>query len=994
MPLNPTLPLLASGKLRSTFATALAVFALIVSTAFAQTSATGRISGLVTNQATGDLLPGAIVQIADSALSTTTDRSGMYSLNLPGGTHTLVVSFTGLDTARTTVTVEAGKTLVKDFALNSEVYQMEAFVTKGTREGNALAIQLQRQAPNAKTVAATDTFGNPAANPGEMLQRLPGITADITGAEVRTVYIRGMAPTFSNLMVDGDKVAVSAGSSGTRDYQIEQMGTANIESIELIKAPTPDMDASAVAGYVNLIPKRAFDLPGRQITATAGTMWKVRKSGVQGPFKDDADNIDLLAFTYSDVFSVNGGRNNLGVSFNLMRRVGATLQDEVGGFFTGGASAFVFNANPANTLQSTVGTGDIGYAAVSHNAGLSVDYKLSSDTVLFARLAFNSNDQYQEYIREQIVATNNINSFETGSTYAYQAVKPVARATIISSIFPKFSRNYQFSTGAEQKLFHGDGKLTFRTNFSFANINYPNYVDARAVTPAATSTAPGIGYTLDRRGRDSWLPAFTQTAGPSISDSASYTPSVYFHQTQQSPNQLFGTRLDYQHNFDAGVPVFIKVGVKYDSDTREPKRDQDNFTWSPTAPTGVTPYVGYRYAQAQGKYGPFPFLQLPGTGKPGDILKAPANSWIKTPTDAYNDIVQSRTPDAKLTEKIQAAYVSGNMQLGKLRVLGGLRVERTETSITSWDRATNSSNSLSTSLSLDENRARALASFKGIGTRQSKYRNVFPGIHFVYEPVSKLLIRASYNKSIARPPVANLLPNYVVNLDAGTISGGNPNLKPFKSDNFEFSVQKYFEPVGLFEIALFQKSITDYFRTIATAVGTGPDNGFDGQYSGFTVNMPLNTGNARIRGIDASYQQQFSFLPGALRGLGMQASFTYQQAEGNFGTTTFQRQLANFSPRSGNLSIFYRRGGLDARILANYRGKTYVSGSGLSSLYRKERVLLDLKLQYTINRTYQLFLDVTNLMDEPTRTDVMENDIRYLAAWNGIGFSAGVKARF
>ncbi|NDH79870.1 MAG: hypothetical protein EBY70_06470, partial [Burkholderiaceae bacterium] len=57
-------------------------------------------------------------------------------------------------------------------ALTSAVYRLEKFTVSGLREGQALAIQRQSQAENAKTVAATDSFGNPAANPGELLMRL------------------------------------------------------------------------------------------------------------------------------------------------------------------------------------------------------------------------------------------------------------------------------------------------------------------------------------------------------------------------------------------------------------------------------------------------------------------------------------------------------------------------------------------------------------------------------------------------------------------------------------------------------------------------------------------------------------------------------------------------------------------------------------------------------------------------------------------------------
>ena len=71
-------------------------------------------------------------------------------------------------------------------------------------------------------------------------------------------------------------MATSTGTSGSRDYQIEQMGTGNLETVELVKAPQPEQDANAVAGFINLVSRRAFDAAGRRITVTAGTMWRRR----------------------------------------------------------------------------------------------------------------------------------------------------------------------------------------------------------------------------------------------------------------------------------------------------------------------------------------------------------------------------------------------------------------------------------------------------------------------------------------------------------------------------------------------------------------------------------------------------------------------------------------------------------------------------------------------------------------------------------------------
>ena len=222
---------------------------------------------------------------------------------------------------------------------------------------------------------------------------------------------------------------------------------------------------------------------------------------------------------------------------------------------------------------------------------------------------------------------------------------------------------------------------------------------------------------------------------------------------------------------------------------------------------------------------------------------------------------------------------------------------------------------------------------------------------------------------------------------------GNPDLKPYHTDNFEVSVEKYFEPVGLFSVGAFLKQISNYSRSFAATV---PTEGIDGNglYAGYTLTTTRNIGDARVRGIEASYQQQFSFLPGIWRGLGAFANFTYLESEGNFGGLTTTTQLANLAPRSGNGGINFRHRGLDLRFLANWTAEKYKSTVSGIDVYNEARLMLDVKAQYSINRRYDVFLDATNVTDEAPRTDVARNGLKFFKTNQGVGFVAGVRAKF
>lgn len=962
----------------------------------AQGARQGTVSGVVSNQATGDLLPGALITVEGTGITAVAERGGAFNISVPDGTHTLVVSFSGLDTARLPVTVTAGQATTKDVQLTAGVYRMETFSVSGVREGSARAIQAQRQAENPKWVVATDTFGNPAANPGELIQRLPGISTDIVGSEVRTLYVRGMGPGFSSLMVDGEQIATSTGTSASRDYQIEQLGTGNLETVELIKAPQPEQDANAVAGFVNLVSRRAFDAPGRRITLTGGVSWRMRNTD-SSPFEDKVDDLDLLTLAYSDVYSVFGGRKNLGVAFNFNRRVSATTQDETGpGGVLYNFGQTYLNPNSDNPLTRIFGTGDFGYKARAHNAGLAVDYKLTPDAFVYFKFSYNTNDQYQKYYRPGFGnPAANATHFTPDSTYEHSILLPHAGSIGISESTPAFfknSRNYAFSGGTEFKLFDRSTKVELRANHSHANISYPGWVRAQA------RTAGGIGFEIDRRGQDPWYPIFRQTAGPSIYDPASYNMSTYQKQSYKAANDVYGARADVTKIFDTVVPTNIKFGAKYSESTRRPKTDVGYYTWvgadgiPNSSDDSMAPYADLSYSQAEDRYGPFPFMTSPEA--------VPEGYWRQTALNAYNSYATSAASRVRFSEEISAAYIQGSMKLGQLRVLGGVRVEDTETEGTAWVRNTTASwggNSLNNAslapADVEANIARAQRSFVRRNTQTGQYRDVFPGLHFVYEPIESWLLRASFNRSISRPPVPNLIPTVTENLDTNTISTGNPELKPYHSNNFEVSVEKYFEPVGLFSVGVFLKEITDYFRSFSVTV---PSEGLDGSgmYAGYTHSMVRNVGNARIRGIEASYQQQFSFLPGVFKGLGAFANFTYLEAQGDFGTLTQTSRLPQMAPRSGNAGINFRYRGLDTRFLANWTGQKYKGTTSGIDVYNEERLLLDIKLQYSFNRRYDVFLDINNITDEPPRTDISLNGLHFFKTNQGVAFIAGVRGRF
>ena len=988
------------------------------------------VTGRVSNAATGDFLFGAIVTIEGSAVQATADRSGEFSLTLPAGTHVLVASFTGLTPLQHTIEVADGAVATQDFALTTDVYQLDKFVVAGIREGQAAAIQSQRQAMNSKTVAALDAFGNPGAAVGELLQRLPGVSVDIgSNGEPSSIYIRGMNQSFSSMMLDGNPLATTDGQTVAGSYvYLGQVSSSTLESLEIIKAPLPDMDGNAISGYINLRTKRAFDrAPGRRITAALGTKWADLKQDSSVPGKD-RPKLDLFSLDYSEVFSVFGGRNNLGLASSVNFNSGGTYVHEAGPALQTAANNTFFVAPPAagapleplvrgwssgNWNNNTANT----YAKTF---SLNADYKFSADTsVYFKSTATNTatdSGAYPSYFRWRLDVPQAAASFLPGSTYDVVSTNPVGTVSLESVLYKRESEAYTFAGGIEQKILNRSAKLTIDGSYNRNRTTYPAINEVKA-------QITGVGFRLDRRGQDPWLPAITQTAGADWTNPASYAvvPSqpagsrvIWFN----TPAARSSLQADLQKDFATRFPAYLKFGVKRATNAVQSNRKFTYSTFSGPTANGIAPFVGYNIKMGEGHYGPFPFLQTPTTGLPNDLWNNPAN-FTQTPTQIYQSIIDTKGTTTEIKEVISAGYMQGQIKLNHLRVLGGLRVEQTEPSGGSFVRRAittgPNANTFNAALPLSENIARAEANWPVYVRQSAKYNNVFPGLHAVYDIGSGLQARASYNVSITRPGGGQLLPNYNVNDVARTISKGNVELKPYTSDNFEAALQYYFEPVGMLSAGVFLKEITNYFRTSASTVPAGADNGFDGQYEGYTLNMSRNVGNARVRGVELSYSQQYTFLPGILRGLGSYANFTYLQTEGDFGGLTTVKQLANLTPRTYNAGLTYRGHGFELRLLGNYRGKTYIqtltagsataSGTGTGGIigtrvfdvFQDERLLLDVKLQYAINRRYSLYFDIYNLTNEWSFERIFDaygRENKFQAQGNGTVYHAGVKARF
>lgn len=201
------------------------------------------------------------------------------------------VSYVGYSPVELKITIPAGRTLEKDVVLNEGV-ELQEVVVGGAFQGQRRAINAQKSNLGITNVVSADQVGKfPDSNIGDALKRISGINVQYDQGEARFGQVRGTSADLSSVTVNGNRVPSAEGD--TRNVQLDLIPADMIQTIEVNKVVTPDMDADAIGGSINLVTKNSPYK--RSIAATAGTgyNWISEKAQLN------------LGFTYGDRFFNN-----------------------------------------------------------------------------------------------------------------------------------------------------------------------------------------------------------------------------------------------------------------------------------------------------------------------------------------------------------------------------------------------------------------------------------------------------------------------------------------------------------------------------------------------------------------------------------------------------------------------------------------------------------------------------------------------------------------
>jgi TonB-dependent receptor len=952
-------------------------------------AAGGVITGAVSNLATRNLLEGARVAIPRLDRVALTDATGSFLLeDLPPGAHEVVVTYTGLDPEKATIAVTPGGATRRNFDLTAGIYVLETFTVTGEREGNAAAITAQRNADNLKNIVALDAYGNlPNMNASELAVQLPGIAGNLSDeGNITGFTVRGMTTGSNTITIDGALMGSQGG--GARQTRIHTMTGSMFDALEVTKGHTPDKEAGSLGGTINLKSRSPLAMKEKRRVTYNFSARMAPPGSEQIPLREQHRTHPLLNVAWQEVFGILGGERNLGLALNLF------YSEQAVGFFsttrdfqnTVATPAYVWDFraqdNYNNRKQSSV--------------NLKFDYRLSANTRLSLNYIFNDafeRFRLRHYFRAFTGNQNAVPSATTGVipgfTNRITEVRPVAASTVSlqSQMSNFFHRQRHFDLGAEQRF--GPLELDYNAVVSLDSINSGSG-DGGDLTVQAT----GVGWILDRTQSDLY-PRFTQTGGPDLRNPASYRPTTYLFNDNKPVHEIRELRGNARYQLPFAAPTYLKTGFRLREEvagTRINKDRRYTFLGTNAAQLPVDPTVQLFGDHKLG-------LQVPRwTANALARGRTPLDTALWTEDRYFAE--QSKYTGARLaTETVNAVYGMGQTRLGRTGIMAGVRMENTEDASWGWVRSRVGSTAAQQAADPIGSARRDYADNRR--ELSGSYTKFFPSVHLTHDLAPNLKARLSWSNSFGRPPLNNLMPSETINETAQTLEISNPSLKPRAAESWDATLEYYFEPVGNLAAGWFHKTISDYWvgGILSGTVASGPDNGYNGEYAGFSILTTRNLGTAYVQGWELSYNQQMTFLPGLLRGLGAGANFTFINTHGNFGGTVERRtgEVVGFIPFTANANLYWRHRGFSARAGLNRTGE-YInaftaSGSGRNQ-YIRSRTIVNAGIAYQYRPWLGFSIDVNNLFNEPQvwYRGVADNISEYRIPGTTVTF--GVSGRF
>ena len=780
---------------------------------------TATLRGLVVDSTSNEILPGANIILVGMSKGTASDNQGKFIIRkiLPGD-YKIKTTYVGYKENEIDLRLKAGR--ITEIVIKLNPVSLEGQTVTVTAQANSQieAINKQLSSEQIINVISSEHIQKlPDVNAADVAARLPGISLIRHGGEGGELVIRGLAPQYNQITIDGiqlpPNIAVNGEFTqstlvGDRSTNLSMISSGILGGIEVIKSITPDMDAAVFGGVVNFDLKKAIEdnsnSPSFELITQGGyndLKNNYKNYRFSGTYQQRFFSQKLGVFLQSSFEFRNPGGNSLNANYYLSDKLHGDL---------------------AIPDLSSVSLGD--YISRNERADLTAvfDYKYSNGEIGFKNL-LSKYDIKRVYRWEAI----NSNSINYSATDTRDKLNSIVNIFSIKHDIPFFNIDLKLAHAYSESFSPKNLFISFfqRTNLGDISKSTPETVASRAVPNE-----------------------FARYSG--ISDHSNYLT-----------DRALTAAIDFKSNYF--VSDYFTANIKFGGMFQHRKRSYDNNLWSgPASPPSVSisqilqSYWGSQvnnyspiirnFIDKDYSFGNF-FNGDYSISYPVDVnLSNLIYSQIWTPALTKNDNYNSKISDYNGTEDKSAAYFMTKINYDDLiTLLPGVRYQNLTTTYLGYR----------VEITYPQNY------FYKAATKTEAHGYWLPMLHLVYKPFSWLQVHFAYTNTLNYPPYSAIVPSYT--MDQTSITYNNFTLKPATAENYDLVFSFFNNEIGLLTFNGFKKRINNLVfssQTFVTDLSPYPDLPQRHQLYTFStyINNPIPID---VWGIETEWQTHFWYLP-------------------------------------------------------------------------------------------------------------------------------------
>lgn len=934
--------------MKKTYFKLIALVLIVVFASFSAIAQKGNVKGVIKDADNKSLLPGANVVIEGTTNGTATDMDGEYFLSgLPVGSHTLLVKFLGYEEKKIQIEVKDNETLKLNVELAVASIMGDEVIITAQMLGQSKAINQQLNSDAIMNAVSEDKLKElPDVNAAEAIGRISGVSLIRSQGEGQKVVIRGLDPKYSAITING--VKAPSNSSTDKSVDLSMISPDLLAGIEVYKSPTPDMDAEAVGGTVNLVIKKAPEEPKLNIKLSNGY---------------NIMHKDMKDYNFSANYTRRFFDNKLGIIIGgNLERVNRSSDGFDGRYST--AQITNEDGELIDIVEPTsIALIDVTEIRKRGGASINVDYSLKNGSI--------SVYSFYNVTNRDVLSKQNLYS-PNGATDTYTSYQLQSQEMKTSLFSNMLSGTHNLS------IIKADWSLSYAKTIN----ERPHDVDMQFRNINAYD-----GALLDRT-----TPNFNNWMNLADKD---YNNSN-LHKLYFNPNEVWEKNYTAAVNLEVPIKLgekisgSIKFGGKYNSTDRlrDESQQSEEFYYLGTDKmnNAINAYpeaiklndkglismnnmIDDSYEEEEFLKGDYEMIN--------PLSEDAVNKWYNSQKDLLTEDRTVTVSDYDLNETVTAGYIMAKLKFGKsLTIITGGRIESSD----------NTYNAFYSTLSGFYG---ATGTIRDTTTYQ-KYTEFFPHFHLKFEPVKWWDLRFSVAKTMARPDYEYVTPRTYVNANRNEITAGRPDLKYMTSMNYDLSMSFYSNDFGLFSIGGFYKNMENIFYKMDNYYLASDDEAAKMGYPsrrGFYLDSYENSDNAAAYGLEFELQTNLRFLPAPFNGIVLSANLTklfsetstyFYNLEDSIYRDPKTMQVVKDSwvvenkrdiripgqvPLIFNLSIGYDYKGFSCRISGNYQGE-YLRFPGTTSLNDNRTPSFwrwDFALKQKITKNFDIFFNANNL---------------------------------